>query len=144
MVRISIRVYRLSKRLARKMSKKKKEITNRQTFWAEEVHDFLVECGRQDLVDRGDALAERVSALIMTAMGRLEQYIKEGDLYNGRGGTSLMAKPEALAHMDEFVNKRLQDEVEVLEQLLETFDDLREREPVSPTPNLMDSLPKWY
>ena len=119
-------------------------MSNRQTFWSEEVRDFLVECGRQDLVDRGDALAERVSALMMTAMGRLEQYVKEGDLYCGRGGTSLMSHPEALARLDEFVNVRLQDEVDILEQLLEVFDDLRERESSAPIPSIMDSLPNWY
>jgi hypothetical protein len=114
----------------------------RQTFWAKEVQDFLIKCGHQDLVDRGDALAERVSALILTAIGRLDQYMKDGDLYCGRGGMDLMHNSEALAHIDEFVNSKLQDEVDALEQLLRTFEDLRKQETI--TLEVTDSLPNWY
>ena len=116
----------------------------RQSFWSEEARDFLLECGRQDLVDSGDALAERVSALLLTAMSRLDQYAKQGDLYCGRGGNGSLVKPEALAHLDEFVNKRLHSEIEALEHLLEVFDDLREREPAAPVQKPMPPLPKWY
>lgn len=116
----------------------------RQTFWSEEARNFLLECGRQDLVDRGDAFAERVSALILTAMSRLDQYAKQGDLYCGRGGTSSLGEPEALAHLDEFVNKRLADEIASLEQLLEVFDDLRERVDTTPVREPPKSLPRWY
>lgn len=116
----------------------------RQSFWAQEAKDFLLECGRQDLVDKGDALAERVSALILTAMSRLDQYVKQGDLYCGRGGISSLAKSEALAHLDEFVNKRLQTEIESLENLLSVFDDLRERSQPEPTQEVLRPLPKWY
>jgi hypothetical protein len=85
-----------------------------------------------------------VSALLLTAMGRLDQYAKQGDLYCGRGGISDLAKPEALAHLDEFVNKRLHSEIESLEHLLEVFDDLRERELPAPVQKALPSLPKWY
>lgn|SRR5512135_2306230 len=118
--------------------------TSRQTFWSKEVKDFLIECGRQDLVDSGDALAERVSALILTALSRLDQYAKEGDLYNGRGGTSLLSHPEALAHLDEFVSVRLRNEIEALERLLDVFDDLRERHESVPVPEIQETLPRWY
>jgi hypothetical protein len=115
----------------------------RQSFWSNEARDFLLECGRQDLVDSGDALAQRVAALVLTALGRLEQYAK-GDLYSGRGGVDLLNHPEALAHFDEFVNKRLRAEIVVLEQLLATFDDLRERQDSAPVPESKDILPRWY
>jgi hypothetical protein len=118
---------------ASKRSKKHGESNSpRQSFWSPSAKDFLVECGRQDSVDSGDALAERVCALLLTAMSRLDQYAKQGDLYCGRGGQSDLAKPEALAHLDEFVTKRLHDEIEALEHLLEVFDDLREREAPAP------------
>jgi hypothetical protein len=116
---------------------------SRQTFWSDEAKGFLLECGRQDLVDKGDALAERVSALVLTAISRLEQYAKDGDLYNGRGGTSLLSQPEALAHLDEFVNVRLKQEIESLEQLLGVFDDLRERQESGPV-QTKETLPSWY
>jgi hypothetical protein len=116
----------------------------RQTFWSDEARDFLLECGRQDLVDSGDALAQRVAALVLTALARLEQYAKAGNLYTGRGGVDLLSNPEALAHFDEFVNKRLRAEIVVLEQLLATFDDLRERQDSAPVSEARDILPGWY
>ncbi len=116
----------------------------RQTFWSKEARDFLQACSRQDLIDRGDALAERVGALLLTAQSRLDQYAKQGDLYCGRGGTSLLVESEALAHLDEFVNVRLRNEIAALEQLLEVFDDLRERESSAPVQETEVALPKWY
>jgi hypothetical protein len=117
---------------------------SRQSFWSTEARDFLLKCGRQDLIDKGDALAERVGALILTALGRLDQYAKQGDLYCGRGGTSLLEKTEALFHLDEFVNVRLRDEIDALEKLLSVFDDLRTREVQVPVIEESASLPQWY
>ena len=119
-------------------------MSDRQTFWSDEAKSFLLECGRQDLIDRGDALAQRVSALVLTALSRLDQYAKTGDLYNGKGGTSLLSQPEALAHFDEFVNTRLRNEVEALEQLLCVFDDLQKRQEAAAAQELDGALPKWY
>ncbi len=115
-----------------------------QSFWSNEAREFLLECGRQDLVDRGDAFAQRLTALILTAMSRLDQYAKQGDLYCGRGGMDSLAHPEALAHLDEFVNVQLRSEIDSLEHLLDVFDDLRAREESVTTPDLPKSLPKWY
>ncbi len=115
-----------------------------QTFWSEDARKFLEECGRHDVLDRGDALAERVSALIMTALSRLDQYVKEGDLYCGRGGTNLLEEPEALAKMEEFVNTRLRSEIDVLEKLLEVFDDLRTRKAPASVEQTEGALPAWY
>ncbi len=113
-------------------------------FWSEEAIRFLEECERHDIIDRGDALAERVSALVTTALSRLDQYVREGDLYCGRGGTSLLEEPEALAKLEEFVNTRLRSEIEALENLLEVFDDLRSRKTSAPVEQPGSTLPAWY
>jgi hypothetical protein len=118
----------------------------RMKFWAPEAEQFLKNCGRQDLIDKGDDFAERSSALLMTALARLEKYAKEGDLYNAQGGKSLLSKPEALACLDDFVNRQLRNEVNVLEKLLETFADIRAPEPIRPvrTVPMGNELPSWY
>lgn len=124
---------------------------SRQSFWSEEAKKFLESCGRQDLVDKGDALAERVTALITSSMNRLRQYCHEDDLYNGKGGTDVLDHPDALVKLDDFVNIRLRQEIDILEKLLETFDDLRDRKKkeleetiiVLPTLETYD-LPDWY
>jgi DNA-binding ferritin-like protein len=116
-------------------------------FWAPEAEQFLKNCGRQDLVDKGDDFAERSSALIMTAIARLDKYAKEGDLYNAQGGKSILSEPDALAHLDDFVNRQLRNQVNVLEKLLETFADLRAPEPLRPVravPSRNNELPTWY
>jgi hypothetical protein len=108
-------------------------------FWSPEAVAVLVSAGRQDVVDRGDDLAQRVSALMSTALVRLEDYVRDGDLYCGRGGLDLVGTQDAVESMDEFVNVRLKAEIKALELLLKTFDDIRTRhEPRSP------SLPSWY
>jgi hypothetical protein len=116
---------------------------SRMKFWAPEVEQFLSNCGRQDLVDRGDDFAERVSALLLTAMARLEKHAKDGDLYNAQGGKSILDEPDALLHLEELVNKKLRDEVNSLEKLLEVFTDLRTPEPVRAIP-VSNELPSWY
>jgi len=123
----------------------------RQSFWSEAAKEFLESHGRQDLIDKGDALAERVAALILSAMNRLRQYCHEGDLYNGKGGSSGLEHPEALPKLDDFVNVRLRQEIDALEHLLEVFNDLHDRHQQeehtivlnSPNSNNID-LPDWY
>lgn len=112
---------------------------NRLNFWSPEAIELLKSANRQDLIDRGDALAERVSALVLTALNRLKSYSKHGDLYNGRGGLSLLNHPDAIQEMDEFVNTRLRNEISALEQLLSVFDDLCERQEEQEL-----NLPAWY
>ncbi len=98
---------------------------SRQSFWSNEARTALVDSGRQDLVDRGDALAERVAALILISIGRLDRYAEHGDLYSGRGGEDAMYAENPIADLEHFVNERLPEEVAALENLLSTFDDLR-------------------
>jgi hypothetical protein len=113
-------------------------VKKRVNFWSPEAIELLSAADRKDVVDKGDALAERVSALITSAVSRLEDYIRNGDLYCGRGGSDLVGAPEAVAAMDEFVNVRLKAEIKALEQLLSVFDDLRDR------PGPPAQLPLWY
>lgn len=108
----------------------------RQTFWSEPVRLWLRACGRQDLVDRGDALAQRVAALLVAVRQRVEQYLSEDDLYSGRGGAEELpaasspdeaARAAALARVEQFVNVRLRQEIAALEEVMSVFDDLRAR-----------------
>jgi len=101
-------------------------LNRRPGFWSPEAKSLLLHYGRQDLVDRGDALAQRVTALITTAQGRLDKYIEYGDLYNNKGGASDLTHPHSLMQLEEFVNVRLRDEIEALENLLNVFDDFNE------------------
>ena len=107
----------------------------RTSFWSEPVRLWLLACGRQDLVDRGDALAQRVAALLVAVAQRAEQYVSSDDLYSGAGGGAPPSTPAdagpALAAIDEFVNVRLREELSVLESFLATFDDLRSRPAVA-------------
>jgi hypothetical protein len=96
-------------------------------FWSDQARDFLLTAGRQDLVDKGDDLAERVAALTLTAIARLNQYATIGGLYDGSGGTSLLNDPLALQKLEEFVEVRLRAEIDALENLLAVFDDIRTR-----------------
>lgn len=105
---------------------------SRPGFWSEPVRLWLIACGRQDLVDRGDAFAQRVTALLVAVRQRADQYLEHDDLYSGAGGDGpATADPAeavaALAELDEFVNVRLRQEMSVLEQMLAVFDDLRSR-----------------
>lgn len=90
-------------------------------FWSPEAHNYLLSIGRQDLIDRGNDLAERVTALILTAQNRLDQYIKQGDLFNNKGGKDLVNAP--IEEIEYFVNVRLRQEIESLNLLLKIFDD---------------------
>lgn len=98
-------------------------MNKRTNFWSPEVISFLKRSGRQDLIDSGDALAQRVTALVVTARERLEKYIKERHLYDDLGGTSLLNDPDAIEAIDHFVNDRLRSEISVLENLLDVFDN---------------------
>ena len=109
-------------------------------FWSPEAVELLVSAGRQDVVDRGDALAQRVSALMSTALVRLNDYVENGDLYCNRGGADVAGSPGAVESLDEFVNVRLKAEIKALELLLKTFDDLKLRSEVSD----LSDLPSWY
>ena len=118
---------------------------SRPGFWSEPVRLWLIACGRQDLVDRGDAFAQRVTALLVAVRQRADQYLEHDDLYSGAGGDgSATADPAAaavaLAALDEFVNVRLRQEMSALEQMLAVFDDLRSRQATSSALDLCESL----
>ena len=90
-------------------------------FWSPETNSYLESLGRQDLIDRGNDLAERVTALILTSQNRLEQYIKHGDLFNNKGGVDLINAP--IEEIEYFVNIRLRQEIDSLNLLLDVFND---------------------
>ena len=98
---------------------------SRQSFWSEDAKRALVDAGRQDLVDRGDAFAERVTALVLMSIGRLERYAEYGELYSGHGGETSLESESPIQDIENFVNVRLPEEISALEHLLSTFDDLR-------------------
>jgi hypothetical protein len=93
-------------------------------FWSPEALSILKRNSRQDLIDRGNALAERVTALLLTAKNRLQDYSDFGDLFNNKGGHSLVDVPEPVLEIEEFVNIRLRSEIDALEHLLSVFDDI--------------------
>lgn len=110
----------------------------RTSFWSEPVRLWLLACGRQDLIDRGDALAQRVAALLVSVAQRAAQWVQQEGLYSGAGGElhaggDPEAAVSALVELEEFVNVRLRQEISVLESFMSTFDDLRSR-PGSGTP----------
>lgn len=115
---------------------------NRMNFWSPEARELLVAHGRQDIIDSGDALAERVTALVLTAVNRLEKYTKDGDLYCEKGGQDLISQENAVGALDEFVSVRLRSEIDALEHLLEVFDDFQPQEP--PKEDNIFGLPPWY
>ncbi len=117
----------------------------RPGFWSEPVRLWLIACGRQDLVDRGDALAQRVTALLVAVRQRADQYLEHDDLYSGAGGDGKatldpVQSAAAIAELDEFVNVRLRQEISVLEQMLQVFDDLRGRPAVASVHDVCDSM----
>jgi len=93
-------------------------------FWSPEAESFLKRNQRLDLVDKGNDLAERVTALMLTARNRLEEYVTRGNLFNNKGGLGSLNGPEALSELEFFVNERLREEINALEILLNTFDEL--------------------
>jgi hypothetical protein len=105
----------------------------RTSFWHPEVAEILVQMGRQDLLDRGDALGERVAALLLTAHNRLKDYMEIGDLYANKGGASLLDSDGIVESLEHFVNVRLRAEIDALEQLLETFDNISQSSPIHET-----------
>ncbi len=115
----------------------------RTSFWSEPVRLWLISCGRQDLVDRGDAFAQRVTALLVAVSQRADQYLSSDDLYSGAAG-SLPSSPDqvgpSLASIEELVNVRLRQELSVLESFLATFDDLRSRPAVASAGEEVDRL----
>lgn len=118
---------------------------SRPGFWSEPVRLWLKACGRQDLVDRGDAFAQRVTALLVAVRQRADQYLDHDDLYSGAGGDgSATADPAgaalALTELEEFVNVRLREEMTVLESFLSVFDDLRSRTSSDDASSLCDHL----
>jgi hypothetical protein len=87
---------------------------------------------RQDLIDRGDDLAERVAALVLTAQNRMKQWAEEGHLYDGQGGSDLLGyDPNTQTRIEDFINEKLKPEIKALENLLEIFHDL-ESQPIGP------------
>jgi hypothetical protein len=99
-------------------------------FWSEPVRLWLLASGRQDIVDRGDAFAQRVTALLVAVRQRADQYLTSDDLYSGAGGglpVSGDSVSAAMSAIEEFVNVRLRQEISVLESFMSTFDDLRSR-----------------
>jgi hypothetical protein len=99
---------------------------SRLNFWDPQVKVYLIQCGRQDLVDSGDALAERVAALMLTTMNRLKKYSRYGDLYNGKGGRELIETGAHIGEYEQFVSERLRQEIDALECILSIFDDFPE------------------
>jgi DNA-binding ferritin-like protein len=94
-------------------------------FWSDEARNYLQWMGRQDLIDKGDDLAERVAALTLTSINRLNQYAEKGHLYDGSGGSDLLGHDSnSLTRITEFVDVKLRDEIGALEKLLEVFSDL--------------------
>jgi hypothetical protein len=93
-------------------------------FWSPEAEAFLIRHQRRDLVDRGNDLAERVAALMLTAHNRLDEYIKHGNLFNNKGGLGSLNGPESLSELEYFVNERLKQEIAALENVLEVFDEI--------------------
>lgn len=108
-------------------------------FWAPEAQEYLVQMGRQDLVDKGDALGQRVTALLLTAKNRLNSYAENGNLYENMGGISTMEENDSLAKLEEFVNIRLRAEIDALENLLDVFDSI-EKSPTVHTNTFRVSL----
>lgn len=97
-------------------------------FWSDDVRHFLEWMERQDLIDKGDDLAERVAALTLTALNRIKQYAEKGHLYDGQGGNSLLGHDSnSLTRIEDFVDERLRAEITALENLLNVFDDLDRR-----------------
>jgi hypothetical protein len=118
---------------------------SRPGFWSESVRIWLKACGRQDLVDRGDALAQRVTALLVAVRNRTDQYLEHGDLYSGHGGDGLAPSDPSqasstIAELEEFVNVRLRQEMAALEGMLAVFDDLRSRPANSSVHEVCESL----
>lgn len=111
-------------------------------FWSEPVRLWLLASGRQDIVDRGDALAQRATALLVAVRQRADQYLALSDLYSGNGGLPEAGDTmsSAMADIDEFVNVRLRDEISVLESFMSTFDDLRLRPPTASAQDVAESL----
>lgn len=100
----------------------------RTNFWSPKAIEKLKACGRQDLIDKGDALAQRVTALMNTAKNRFDTYLTTGDIYSNGGGEKVLNSPHFLSEIDKFVNDRLPKELNALEQVLAVFDDLNERD----------------
>lgn len=112
-------------------------------FWSEPVRLWLLASGRQDMVDRGDALAQRVTALLVAVRQRADQYLTSDDLYSGAGGelpASGDTATAAMADIEQFVNVRLREEISVLESFMSTFDDLRSRPASVPALDVAESL----
>jgi hypothetical protein len=96
-------------------------------FWSPKAEQVLKRHGRQDVVDRGDALAQRVTALVLTCSQRLNQWAERGHLYENRAGESELMNPNLVEDLEQFVNVRLRQEIEALENLLSVFDDIDSR-----------------
>jgi gamma-glutamylcyclotransferase (GGCT)/AIG2-like uncharacterized protein YtfP len=94
-------------------------------FWSDEVRSFLEWWDRRDLIDKGDDLAERVAALVLTAIGRLNQHAEKGHLYDGTGGSNLLGHDSnSLTRIEEYIEESIKPEIKVLEKLLDVFEDL--------------------
>jgi hypothetical protein len=95
----------------------------RPGFWSEQTKRFLQSHGRQDLIDRGDQFAERIAALFPVVDKRIHQWLAKGCLYDGKAGTDFLTSSTAINDLEEFVNVKLRNEIDVLEAFLNTFED---------------------
>lgn len=102
----------------------------RTSFWSPEALTLLKENGRQDLIDRGDAFAQRVTALIHTSQNILKQWSELGNLYNNKGGVDENNIVRTVEELEEFVNCRLRAEMSVLEDLILIFGDMKKTKDV--------------
>jgi len=95
----------------------------RPGFWSEQAKSFLIGKNRQDLIDRGDQFAERITALLTVADKRIDQWMNRGCLYDGKAGTDFLVSPTAIQELEKFVNVKLKNEIKALETFLNAFED---------------------
>ena len=90
-------------------------------FWSPEAKIFLESQDRTDLIHSGEAKAKEVYNLIREAQKRLDQWAEQGDLYDNKGGQSLLGD---ISGYEKFVGTRLVKELDALKNLMNTFYDL--------------------
>ncbi len=88
--------------------------TDRVTFWSTEAIENLLDAGRQDLIDRGDAYAERLSALLLTAKSMIDDLIESGKLYNRSGG----ANTSDIMTIEYMINIQLKECIDAIENMI--------------------------
>jgi hypothetical protein len=92
---------------------------DRVTFWSTESIETLLNNGRQDLKDRGDAYAERISALLLTSNGIVDKLINSNSLYCGVGG----GQTANIMELEHLVNGELAGLLDTLESFVASFQE---------------------